>query len=179
MFSDGLFLERNQIASVGLPVDLSVASGSVVTGDWINVSYCHRFAVLFHKNIGTAGDDPTLTIQQATDSAGTGAKALNFTKIYRRETATAGGLKTAAGLGQWTITTQTAANTYTNLTSAESELMWVVDFQDAMLDVDGGFKFVNATVADVGTNAQLGGVLMFLYDIRDATVASSMADVRS
>lgn len=179
MYTEGLLLERMQIASVSLPIDLQGSSGSHITGDWINVSFGHRFAILVHKNIGTNGDDPTLTILQATDAAGAGSKSLTFTTIFRKESAVAGGLKSAAAAGQWTRTTQAAANTYTHTDAAESELMWVVEFNTAMLDVDNGFKFVNATIADTGTNAQLGAVLLFVGDMRDASSPATMPDVRA
>ncbi len=179
MWTEGLLLERMQIASLAPPVDLSGSANSATVGDWINAGKGQRFAFIFTKAVGTAGDDPTITVQQATDAAGTGAKALTFTTVYRKETTTSGGLKSESGTGQWTKTTQAAANTYTNLTSAESELIWVIDFAGAQLDADNGFKFVNATVADVGGNAQLGSLLCVVYDMRDASSPATMTDIRS
>jgi hypothetical protein len=60
--------------------------------------------VLFHKGIGTAGDDPTLTILQGTDVAFGTNKALNFTTIYTKQD-----LTQLSDVGQWTKVTQAAA----------------------------------------------------------------------
>lgn len=167
-------LEFLQLASLSVPIDLQGAANQATIGDWINLEEHHRCAVIFMKNIGTAGDDPILVLQQATSAAGAGAKALTFSVIYRKESTVAAGLKTVA---QWTRTQQTAATSYTNDTSAESELFWVVDIKSAELDVDNGFKFVNATVADVGGNAQLGALIMAPYCPRNALAAASMLGV--
>lgn len=155
----GLFhniLEAVQIVE-GVPaVDLSTGANN---GDYVSLKNYNRCAVVFVSGVGTAGDDPTLTIQQASDVAGTGVKALNFTVIFRKQAAT--NLTTT---GVWTRTTQTAANTYTNATSAEESLIWVVDFQGSDLDVDNDFDCLRATVADVGANAQPGYIFYLLYD---------------
>lgn len=133
----------------GFPcVDLQTAANS---GDYVNVRDFDKIAVVFVSGIGTAGDDPTLTIQQASDNAGTGAKALNFTVIYRKQAATSLASTTA-----WTRTTQTAANTYTEATAAEQSLIWWVEFAGTDLDVANGFDHIRATVADIGANAQPG-----------------------
>jgi hypothetical protein len=139
----------------GFPaVDLSAGAN---TGDWVSVRDYDRVAVVFISGVGTAGDDPTLTIQQAKDNAGTGAKALNFTTIYRKQAAT-----NLAAVTKWTKTTQSAANTYTNGTAAEESLIWWVEFRGSDLDVANGFDYVRATVADVGTNAQPGYLFYLL-----------------
>lgn len=137
-----------------VPVDLSAGAN---TGDWVSLRDWERVLVVFFSAVGTAGQDPTLTIQQAQDNAGTGAKALTFDTIYRKQAATS-----LAAVGTWTKTTQTAANTYTEGTSAEQDLIWVVEIQASDLDVDNGFDFVRATVADVGAAAQLGYLLYIL-----------------
>lgn len=173
MVDNQLFLETLQIASLSIPIDLSGSANQATVGDWISLAQGKKALVVFHKAIGTAGDDPTLTIRQASDAAGTGAKDLNFTTIYRKESTSAAGLKT---VGQWTKTTQSAANTYTNDTSAESELLWCVEISAGSLDRDNGFCFINATVADVGGNAQVGALLVFVECSRNQ---SAVADVPS
>lgn len=151
-------LSRLQIAEGFPTVDLSTGAN---TGDWVSLENYARCLVLFRSGVGTAGDDPTLTIEQASDSAGTGAKSLTFTVIYRKQAAT-----DLSGTGQWTKTTQAAANTYTNATAAEQSVIWAVDVEASDLDVSNGFKFLRATVADVGANAQPGDLLYLLYEPR-------------
>lgn len=130
------------------PVDLSVGANN---GDYISLKNAERAAVVFVSGIGTAGQDPTLTLQQAQAVAGTGAKALNFTTIYRKQAAT-----NLAAVTAWTKTTQAAANTYTNDTAAEEDLIWIVEIDPNDLDVNNNFNCIRATVAKVGTSAQPG-----------------------
>jgi len=141
-------------------VDLQTAAN---TGDYVSLRDWERVLITFFSAVGTAADDPTLTIQQAQDNAGTGVKALTFDTIYRKQAATS-----LAAVGTWTKTTQTAANTYTNATAAEQDLIWVVEFQASDLDVDNGFDHVRATVADIGGNAQLGYLLYILANPKHA-----------
>ena len=143
-----LFLEQAQIVEAFPAADLSAAAQ---TGDWVSLSNYRHIAVVFHSEPGTAGDDPTITIQQAQDNAAAGAKALNFTTLYSKQAAT-----NLAGTGQWTKVTQAASNTYDNNTSAEQDLIWVVEFDAEDLDFENGFEHLNISVNDVGTTAQLG-----------------------
>ena len=164
------FLEQAQIAAGILPSDL--ASGDQ-TGDWVSVEQYNRVAVVFFKDGGTAGEDPTLVIQEATDAAGSGAKNLSFTTIYRKQGSD------LFLVGQWTETTQSAQGEYTNATSAEEECIWVIEFDAADLDTDNGFKFIRANIDDIGTNSQLGCVLYILSEPRYADSPANMAGVLS
>lgn len=168
MRKSGHFLEHNDIGAFFVPIDMQGASGGHITSDWLRMRGHHVTIVLF-KNNGTASDDPTITILQASDAAGTGSKALNFTTIYRKEEVAANLLTT----GTWTKTTQAAANTYTNLTSAESSLFWVIDIDGSDFDADGGFYFIKATVADVGGNAQLGCCFAIFSDLHYSAPAAN------
>jgi len=133
----------------GFPaVDLSAGAN---TGDYISIKNAERAAVVFVSGVGTAGDDPTLTLQQAQDVAGTGVKALNFMTIYVKQAAVS-----LAAVTGWTKVTQAAANTYTEATAAEQSLIWIVEIDPNELDVANGFDCIRATVADVGNNAQPG-----------------------
>lgn len=167
-----LVLEQLNIVEGFPPVDLQTGANN---GDYVSLENYKHVAVVFVSGIGTPGDDPTLTIQQASDVAGTGAKALNFTEIFRKQAATS-----LASTGVWTRTTQTAANTYTNATSAEEALIWVVEFDADMLDVDNGFDCIRGTVADVGANAQPGYLLYLLseprYPAKPANMLSPIVD---
>lgn len=133
----------------GFPaVDMSSGANN---GDWINLKNAERAAVVFVSGVGTAGDDPTLTLQQATDVSGSGAKDFDFTTIYTKQAAT-----NLAGTSAWTKVTQTAANTYTHADAAEQSAIWVVEIDPNELDVAGNFDCIRATVGDVGNNAQPG-----------------------
>jgi predicted lipoprotein with Yx(FWY)xxD motif len=61
-------------------------------------------------------------MKQATDVAGTGAKALNFTRVDSKV-----GVQT--GIGAFTTNTQAAGNTYTDLVSAEAQGLFAIEFK--------------------------------------------------
>lgn len=140
------FLEGNQIQSAFVPVDMSAAANA---GDWVNLENYERCAVVLFKGAGTAGDDPTFKVQQATANDGTGAKDLDFETIWTK-------VGSQATTGQFTKNSQTADTEYTDATSAEAEGMFVAEFSAEDLDAANGFTHLQLSVADVGTNAQLG-----------------------
>jgi hypothetical protein len=155
------FLQMHDIIEGWPIVDLQTGAN---TGDSISLKYWEGCVIVFCASVGTAADDPTLTVQQSTVVAATDAKALNFTVIYRKQAATS-----LASTGTWTRTTQTASNTYT---------IWVVDIGADELDAANGFDCIRATVADVGGNAQLGFLFYIPYGPRygQKTVLSSIVD---
>ena len=156
-----LLLEQMQIVGAFRPVDMQTGAN---TGDWVGLKDYKHVAVVFWGAIGTAGDDPVLTIKQASDNAGTGAKALNINsaKAFKKQAAT-----DLTAVGSWSsASADVSTNTLTNLTAAEQEELWVVEFDADELDVDNGFAYVQASVADVGGNAQLGACLYLLSEPR-------------
>lgn len=158
--------ENNQIAIGFVPVNLATAAND---GDYISLKNYKHVAVIFIKAAGASGEDPTLTIQQATAVAGTGAKALNFTTIYVKQGSD------LQAIGTFTKTTQTAANTYTEATAGEEQAIWVVEFDADELDVDGGFDCINASIADVGDTSQIGTIIYLLSEPRFATETMATA----
>ena len=147
-------LEQVKVVTGFVPADMSLAAN---TGDRVSLQNYNRCAVLLFKRAGTADQDSTLTLTQAKDVIGTGAKALNFTRIDVKQGA-------QAGIGTFTTITQAAGNTYTEATAAEIQAIWVIDVPADTLDINSGFVCVRADVADVGVNAQLGGLLYLLHD---------------
>lgn len=174
MYAYDSMVEVMEVQPFCAPVDLTVASNDATTGDRLRM-IGHRCLILVYKTAGTAGDDPTITIQQADAATGGTAKALNFSTIYRKESTTS-----IQSVGTWTKTTQAAASTYTNLTSAESYLLWAIEIKAEDLDSDGGFKFIQATIADAGgTTGQYGGILAIFGNLRFAGPTANHEDSRS
>ena len=164
-----LLLEQINIVE-GFPAD-DLQTGAN-TGDWVSLENYKRIAVCFVSGVGTAGDDPTLTILQATDVAGTGSKALNVvtTQAFKKQAATS-----LASTGAWSSASADAStNTLTNATAAEQSCLWVAEFSADQLDVDNGFCGVSATVADIGNNAQPGYLFYILGEPRYPAGATSM-----
>jgi hypothetical protein len=150
--------ETTQIVSAIVPVDLQTAQD----GDWVSLKDYNHVTIVFHKGAGTAGDDPTVRVQQAQDNSGTGAKDLTYSEYWIKQ-------GTLTGVGQFTKTTQSAAaSTALNATSAEEQVVLLIEFDADMLDVDNGFDHIRFRVDDVGTNAQLGSALYILSEPRYA-----------
>lgn len=162
------FLEKCQIVGGGVPVALNTAG---LTGDIVSMKNYGRCAIVFFAAAGTAGDDPTLTVQQCKSVAGSSAKALDFTRIDVKQ-------GTLASIGQFSKVSQAAANTYTEATSAEAQKIWVIDVKAEDLDVDNGYDCIQASIGDVGTNAQLGCLLYILHEPRYSVdpLPSAIAD---
>jgi len=155
-----------------VPADLQTA----VAGDYVSLKNAAGLLVVFFKAVGTAGDDPTLELQQATAVAGTSAKDLNgFVKIYKKQ----GALLNA--VGAWTEVSQTADEDFVgDGTSAEEQGLYAAWIPADLLDVDNGFDCVQVNVKDTGTNAQIGCVLYILCGLRHqaapADLPSAIAD---
>lgn len=152
-------LEKMQIVAGIIPVDMSTAANN---GDYVSMKNFGRCAIVVFKAIGTAGDDPTITVSQASDVSGTGVKALNFTRVDYK-------LGTQTGIGTFTTATPAAGNTYVDAASAEAQMLAVIDIKAEDLDMENGFDCLRVSIADIGTNAQLGCALYLLHEPRFAT----------
>jgi hypothetical protein len=143
-------------------------SAGANTGDWVNLKDYFRCAVVLFKAVGTNGDDPTITLSQATDVNGTNSKALSFTRVDKKQAAS-----NLLAVGQFTTSTSTspathdtftpASGTWTNSDLAEQAAIVVIDIKAEDLDVANGFCCIQASIADVGLNAQLGALLYILH----------------
>ena len=149
------FLEIADIIPAFVPVDLHTAANQ---GQWIAMKKISRLLCVLFKSAGTAGDDPVITIQQATSNSGTGAKPLAFTRIRTK-------IGPMATTPIWTINTQTAANTFST-TSAASQAVIAVEIQANDLDLANGFDFVQLSIPSTGANPQLGAAFYIAYGIR-------------
>ena len=146
------FCEHNQIVVGLIPYDTMDAAAE---GDWVSMKLFHSVVVKFVRAAGTAGEDPTITIEQATNVAGDDAKALNFTDIYEKQ-------GTQTGVGTFTKQTQDADETYTSGTSVENEIMWCIEFDVDELDVDNGFDCIRASISDPGSGGNRYGYLEYI-----------------
>ncbi|MFK0140714.1 hypothetical protein [Streptomyces murinus] len=141
------------------PVDLSSAA---VTGKRVALKGCGGLTIVVIKGAGTAGDDPTFTLQQHTAASGGTSSNLAIIDHYYLKNAT-----TLAGTETWTKVTQAAAATIADPggagTSAESQQILAIEVDAAQLA--DGYTHVSLNCADVGTNAQLGAILYFRRDL--------------
>lgn len=142
---------------VGLkPQDLSSAAN---TGRWFSLANCPAVNAVLITAIGTAGDDPVITLEQAKDASGTGAKELTIRRVDEK----IGGTGFTSSNDIWTrVTTidrDNPATSRTNTTSAENEAVQSIFILATDLDVANGFTHIRMKVADVGSNAQLGCIV--------------------
>jgi hypothetical protein len=146
------------------------------SGDYISLKGYGKVGILFVKEAGTAGDDPTLTLQQATDVSGGGVKVLNaIDRYWIKQAATS-----LVSTGAFTLTTQTADEQIAfNATSAEECLICYFEVDAEDLDVDNGFDCIRVNVALAASGgAQWGSCLYFLLDPRypQATSLTAITD---
>jgi len=152
-------LEKMQIAAGFIPVNMATAAND---GDYVSLKNYGRCAIILFKGAGTAGEDPVLTLQQAKDVAGTGMKNLIFDRIDSKQGSD------LFAIGTFTKITN-SDHDYTHTDAAENQAIWVIDVKAEDLDIANGFDCLRATVADVGTGAQLGALMYILHEPRHAT----------
>jgi hypothetical protein len=158
-----------QIAAGFLPVNLATGANA---GDWVCLKNYRHVAIVFYGDGGTAAEPVTITVEQASAVAGTGAKALTFTRINKKQGAD------LFAIGQFTEVLQAAANTYALGSGAGGDLesIVVIEINAEDLDVENGFDCVRATIADVGTGAQIGALLYILTGPRYTPPPSAIVD---
>lgn len=151
-------------------------------GDWVSLKGFDGCLVIFHKAVGTAGDDPSIALNQATAVAGTGSKALTFNHIYHKIGGT--GL---TGVGTFTKIDLTTATADLDLVSVNgvdllsdiNECIFVVNVRASDLDVDNNFDCLQLFIEgdDMGS-ACLASAYYLLYNCRYAgnPVPSAIAD---
>jgi hypothetical protein len=159
------FLEKVQVVPGFMPVAMNTNPGP--TSDWVCLKNYGRCAIVFVGSIGTNGQDPTLTLLQAVNVSGGSSKALNFNRVDTKQGVAGGDL---LAVGTFTTLTPAAGNTYTHADAAENQKVWVIDIKAEDLDADNGFDCLQASIGDVGTNAQLGTLFYFLHEPRYSAV---------
>jgi len=151
--------DKMQIQPAVIPVNLATAANN---GDWFNMKNYGRVAVVVLIGVGAASQDPTLTLVQATSDGGS-SKAVNFTEIRVKQASA------LTSVGTFTTVTQAAGNTYTEATSGEKQKLWVVDIKAEDMDVDNGYDWLQASIADTGSTSQIGTILYIGHEPRYGT----------
>ncbi len=161
--------ELGSIDAAIIPIDMQAGANN---GDWVALTDYRSCVVVLYKAAGTAGDDPVYKLQQATANDGSGAKDLTFTTIHEK-------VGTLTGVAAWTKTSQTAATSYTNAASAESQAIMCVRVNDHDLDVNNDFTHIQLSVADVGSNAQIGCGLYLMGNPRHRVALADAANAKA
>lgn len=130
---------------------LAPITPSTSTPDYVSLKNGHHLTVVIAVDNATTVTGSAITLKQATDVAGTGEKALSFTKMYQNiDTASADLLAETA----------VSSDTFTTDSTDNSNLIYVIEVPADSLDVDGGFDCVRA-----GTGDATAAVLSVMYYI--------------
>ncbi|MCP4601640.1 MAG: hypothetical protein GY847_14195 [Proteobacteria bacterium] len=155
------FLERCNIDLVMEPVD---TNDGATTGDYVSFQNYRRCAIVLAMGDGTAASDIDMTVYQATDNSGTGAKALTVLetgRIYRKSAAT---YAAYAAVTAWTEVSQsTAATDYTPDDNGEEVGLQVLELDASDLDTTNGFDHIRCDLTDPGA-AKICSAFYIMFD---------------
>lgn len=145
------------IGSAFAPVDLNTANAA--TGHRVHLRNYDSIAFVLFKAAGTAGEDPTITVQEHNANTGGTSQSLAVVDefFFKAETV-------LDGDETWTRTTQTAAATVTDATWAEVELIAVVEVDSQMLSA--GFEWISCNIAGTLAAAQLVSGFYIMHGLK-------------
>lgn len=146
----GQLIEHAKFVQAFGPID---TTGAAQTGVWVSLKNFKRCAIVLTTG-AWAGGNAAVTLEQAQDASGTGAKALAFTsylKAYDTD-------DTPDDAG---AVTSVSSNTY-NL--SDNANIHVIEVRAEDLDINNGFVFIRVNSASPGSNADLIAGIYILYD---------------
>jgi hypothetical protein len=157
------------VAPVIVPVNLS---GAAATGLPVSLVDCGGVTFVLFKGAGTAGDDPVITVRESQDAAGTGEQDLDVVTsyVYKGDTS-------VSGNESWVAATQTAGDIDGDGTLDAEDAGLLAFYIDAG-QLSDGFTHVTVDVADVGLNAQVGGVLAIRHDLKVQRAPASLGNTQ-
>jgi len=140
------------------PVDLTTAA---IEARWFNMRGCEGVNAILIAAIGTAGEDPIISLEQAQDASATGVKALTIRHLDYKIGSTGIDAADDLWLPVTTIDRDNPADDYDSdpIAGAENVLILSAFILPHDLDVAGNFTHIRMKVADTGAAAQLGVVL--------------------
>jgi len=142
---------------------IQAAAGALLTttvGDtkYVSLKGYRKCAIIIDIADGTTVTGSTITLKQATAVAGTGEKALAFTRMLANiDTATS----------QVMVETAVTSNTFTTDTTNSKLKRYILDVDSESLDVAGGFDCIRLDGTGHASTAPLGVVVTYiLYGAR-------------
>lgn len=124
-------------------------SGVAVNGAWVNLRDYGHVTLLLQQG-AWAGGTPAVTLQQAQDAAGTGAKVLTFTTVWLQEVLAIIGF----------VPQPVTGNTFPLIVGGN--LLWVFELDAAALDMAGGFTWLRLQIGTPGVNADYVSAMAIL-----------------
>ena len=141
------FNQDTKVIAAFLPDDLA---GGANTGVYVNMGFYDSLTLLYMSEVGTSGQDVTVTLRQAPVAAGTGQKNITGLDWYSAQHAT--DLPEAK--------TKTSGNNFED--AGETLCALQVEVTADMLDVAGGFNWVAVHTTDAGTTAGKFGAAFYV-----------------
>jgi hypothetical protein len=112
---------------------------STAAPQYVSLKNYNHLTIILNVLNATTVTGSAVTLNQATAVAGTSAKTLGFTKVYRN-------LDCAAG--DTLAETAVSSNTFTTLTTNSKRAQYVIEVDAESLDLDNGFDCVQVALAD-------------------------------
>lgn len=142
-------IAKRLVDSAKVVTGLGPVTPSSSTPDYVSLkNYGHFTAVILVKNATTVTGS-AITLKQATAVAGTGEKALSFTKVWAN---------TDTGASDTLVETAVTSDTFTTDATNSKELMYVIEVDAAQLDTSNGFDCIR-----VGTGNGVATTVAVLY----------------
>lgn len=154
-----LLVENMKIVAGLYPID---TTGAAVTGDYVSMKNYGHLTVIIKTGVLTSSDAMAVTLKQATAVAGTGEKALAFSKYW------------AATANDDTFTATTATSNTFNIADTDDARMFVLEVDAADLDTANNFDCVRVGISSPGAHAALVDVTYILSKPRFAGSGTSL-----
>lgn len=160
-----LLAEQTKIVVGGGPVLLNTAG---ITGQYVSMKNYNHLTAIITLAPASGTDTSAITLSQATAIAGTSAKALPFSWVWKNG---------APGTTDTLVKTAVVSNSITTSAAAALE-QYVIELDAADMDVAGGFDCVSVNMTDPGSVSTPASVIYILSEARyrQATLPSAILD---
>ena len=128
-------------------------------GDYVSLANYDRCAVILTVDNGTTVTAGAVTLKQATAVAGTGEKALAFSRMRAN---------VDTGASDALVETAVTSNTFNTDGTNDKNQLYVIDVKATDLDIESGFDCMRVDVAAAINNAVVGAVYV-LWPARHRT----------
>lgn len=159
-----LLVQEKKIVMGGGPVLLNTAG---LAGDYVSMKNYNHLTVIVALTPASGTDTAAITLKQASDVAGTGEKALAFTKAWRCPVSTSVDALTETAYSSSITTSATAV-----------QELFVLEIDAPDLDVANGFDCVRVDITDPGSVSTPAVAIYILGESRfaQATPPSPIVD---
>jgi hypothetical protein len=138
---------------------LAPITPSSSTPDYVSMKSYGKLTAIISVDNGPTVTGSAITLKQATAVAGTGEKALAFSKVWAN---------TDVGAGDALTETAVSSDTFTTDTTDSKNLMYVLEVDASDLDLDNDFDCIRVGTADAANT-----FLSVTYILWDAKYAKS------